>query len=316
MTANLLLVAVLAAVSAGLLVVFVAQVGRSHSPEVARQLAALRRVGESHRWASSRKARIERLTVLLRGVGERVAGHRHDFESVRAVLAQAGFLHPDAVLVYWGARFGLAAVLAFLGFVILPLSTGTASSAVLGSLWASALGWVLPAFYVGRRVRARQSEIQRALPDALDMLVVCVEAGLGLNQALVRVSEELARVSPVLSDQLIMVNLEMRAGTGREEALRRLADRTGVPEVSSLVSMLIQTDRFGTSVAHAMRVQASSLRTKRRQRAEEASAKTAVKLVFPLVIFIFPALFVIILAPAMIQIFSTLGGVGGAPRLP
>jgi tight adherence protein C len=313
MPEQLLLVALLAAISTGLLVLFLAQVGRPQSPEVARQLAALRRVGETHRWETARKARIERLTVLLRGVGERVAGHRHDVESVRAVLAQSGFLHPDAVMIYWGARFGLAASLAFLGFVILPLVSGSASSAVLGSLWAGALGWIMPAFYVGRRVRERQAEIQRTLPDVLDMLVVCVEAGLGLNQALVRVSEELVRVSPVLSDQLIMVTLEMRAGTGREEALRRLADRTGVPEVSSLVSMLIQTDRFGTSVAHALRVQASSLRTKRRQRAEEASAKTAVKLVFPLVIFIFPALFVIILAPAMIQIFSTLSGVRGVP---
>jgi tight adherence protein C len=281
--------------------------GRWHSPEVARQLAALRRVGEPQHWAKTRKERIERLTALLRGFGERVAGHRHDTDSVRAVLAQSGFLHPDAVMIYWGCRFGLAIALAVLASMIMPLFGGAAASVFLASVWAGALGWIAPAFYVGRRVRARQNEIQRTLPDALDMLVVCVEAGLGLNQALVRVAEELDRVSPVLSEQLIMVNLEMRAGTAREEALRRLAERTGVTEVSSLVSMLIQTDRFGTSVAHALRVQAGSLRTKRRQRAEEAAAKTAVKLVFPLVIFIFPALFVIILAPAMIQIFTTLG---------
>jgi tight adherence protein C len=305
----LLLVALLAATSAGLLVIFIAQVGRWRSPEVARQLAALRRVGETQHWAKTRKERIERLTVLLRGVGERVAGHRHDADSVRTVLAQCGFLHPDSVLIYWGCRFGLAIALAFLASVMVPLLGGAASSVMVGSIWAGLLGWILPAFYVGRRIRDRQTEIQRALPDALDMLVVCVEAGLGLNQALVRVSEELDRVSPVLSEQLVMVTLEMRAGTGREEALRRLGERTGVSEVSSLVSMLIQTDRFGTSVAHALRVQASSLRTKRRQRAEEAAAKTAVKLVFPLVIFIFPALFVIILAPAMIQIFATLGGI-------
>ena len=305
----MLLVAILAAVSAALFVIFFAQVGRWHSPEIARQLATLRQVGEAQHWARTRKERIERLAVLLRGVGERVAGHRHDADSVRAVLAQCGFLHPDAVMIYWGCRFGLAIALAFLAFVAMPLFGGAASSAFMASLWAGALGWIAPAFYVGRRVRERQNEIQRALPDALDMLVVCVEAGLGLNQALVRVSEEIDRVSLVLSEQLVMVNLEMRAGTAREEALRRLAERTGVAEVSSLVSMLIQTDRFGTSVAHALRVQATSLRTKRRQRAEEAAAKTAVKLVFPLVIFIFPALFVVILAPAMIQIFATLGGI-------
>ena len=175
-------------------------------------------------------------------------------------------------------------------------------------MWAAAAGWIAPSFYVGNRVKSRQREVSHALPDALDMLVVCVEAGLGLNQALVRVSEEIDRVSPVLSEQLVIVNLEIRAGTARDEALRRMADRTGVPEVSSLVSMLIQTDRFGTSVAHTLRVQSNSLRTKRRQRAEEAAAKTAIKLVFPLVFFIFPALFVVILAPAVIQIFEALGG--------
>ena len=161
-------------------------------------------------------------------------------------------------------------------------------------------------FYVGRRVKVRQKEISKALPDALDMMVVCVEAGLALNQALVRVAQEIGEVSVLLSEQMVLVNLEIRAGTSREEALRKFAERTGVPEVSSLVAMLIQTDRFGTSVANALRVQAATLRTKRRQRAEEAAAKTAIKLVFPLVFFIFPALFVIILGPAMIQIFETL----------
>ncbi len=309
MSPLLLLAVGLAGLSAGLLVIFVAQIGRWNSPDVARQLAALRRVGESQHWARTRKERIERLTVLLRGFGERVAGHRHDADSVRSVLAQSGFLHPDSVMIYWGCRFGLAIALALLVSLAMPLFGSGAASLFLGSLWAAALGWIAPVFYIGRRVRDRQNEVQRSLPDALDMLVVCVEAGLGLNQALVRVSEEIDRVSPVLSEQLVMVNLEMRAGTAREEALRHLADRTGVAEVSSLVSMLIQTDRFGTSVAHALRVQASSLRTRRRQRAEEAAAKTAVKLVFPLVIFIFPALFVIILAPAMIQIFAALGGI-------
>jgi tight adherence protein C len=138
------------------------------------------------------------------------------------------------------------------------------------------------------------------------MLVVCVEAGLGLNQALVRVSEEIERISPVLSEQLTMVNLEIRAGTARDEALRNLGDRTGLEDIKSLTAMLIQTDRFGTSIAQALRVQADTLRTKRRQRAEEAAAKTTIKLVFPLVLFIFPAMFVIILGPALIQIVQAL----------
>jgi tight adherence protein C len=310
MSRELYLVGAFAALSGACFVYFVAQLGRWRSPEISRQLAALRGFSGPQDWGRTKRERLERLSVLLRGVGERVAGHRHDGDTVRATLAQAGFLHPDSVLIYWGTRLGLAMILMGLTFVIIPLFGGGAPAALVGSIWGAAVGWVAPAFYVGRKVKERQLEISRALPDALDMLVVCVEAGLGLNQALVRVAEEVDRVSPVLSEQLVMVNLEIRAGTGREEALRRLADRTGVPEVSSLVSMLIQTDRFGTSVAQTLRVQSNSLRTKRRQRAEEAAAKTAIKLVFPLVLFIFPALFVVILGPATITIFDTLSGLG------
>jgi tight adherence protein C len=176
----------------------------------------------------------------------------------------------------------------------------------MAALWGATAGWVALPFYIRSRVKARQKAVQRALPDALDMLVVCVEAGLGLNQALVRVADEIHQVSPLLSEQLVMVNLEIRAGTAREQALRNLAERTGLTDVSSLVAMLIQTDRFGTSIANALRVQAISLRTKRRQRAEEAAAKTAIQLVFPLVLFIFPALFVVILGPAVLTIFQTM----------
>jgi tight adherence protein C len=175
------------------------------------------------------------------------------------------------------------------------------------ALWFAVLGWVGPSFYIGRRVKHRQKLIVKAMPDALDMLVVCVEAGLGLNAAIVRVSEEIDHVSPLMSEQLALVNLEIRAGTAREEALRNLGERTGVSDVRALVTMLIQTDRFGTSIATALRVHADTLRTKRRQRAEEASAKTTIKLIFPLVFFVFPAMFVVILGPALISIVRTLG---------
>jgi tight adherence protein C len=169
------------------------------------------------------------------------------------------------------------------------------------------MGYVAPSLYVNAKIRGRQKEMQKALPDALDLLVVCVEAGLGLNQAMVRVSEEIERLSPVLSDQLALVNLEIRAGTDREEAFRNMGERTGLDDIKSLMAMLVQTDRFGTSIAQALRVQADTLRTKRRQRAEEAAAKTTIKLVFPLVLFIFPAMFVVILGSAIIQIFEALG---------
>ena len=167
-------------------------------------------------------------------------------------------------------------------------------------------GYILPDFMLSKRVSARQEKIQLALPDALDLLVVCVEAGLGLDQAILKTSEELRVTHTDICDELNLVNLELRAGKPRKDALKNLADRTGVEDVMGLVSMLIQTDRFGTSVAQSLRVHSDSLRTKRRQRAEERAHKVSVKLVFPLVFLIFPAMFVIILGPGIIKIMQQL----------
>jgi tight adherence protein C len=144
--------------------------------------------------------------------------------------------------------------------------------------------------------------------DALDLMVVCVEAGLGLNQALQRVSEEITILSPALGEQMGLVNLEIRAGTPRDEALRNFANRTDLDDVRALSTILIQTERFGTSIGQALRVQSDVLRTKRRQRVEEASAKTAIKMLFPLVFCIFPAMFLVILGPGVIQALKVLGG--------
>jgi tight adherence protein C len=174
---------------------------------------------------------------------------------------------------------------------------------------AGLAGWVIPRLYVSRRASARRQEIQRALPDALDLLVVCVEAGMGLNQALLHVTQEIGPVSRAMREELALVNLEIQTGTPREEALRHFADRTDLPDVRSLVAMLVQTDRFGTSVARSFRAHAETVRSKRRQRAEEAAAKTTIKLVFPLVLFIFPAMFVVILGPALLHIIEQLRGV-------
>jgi tight adherence protein C len=166
------------------------------------------------------------------------------------------------------------------------------------------MGWIAPSFYVGARVRKRHKELQKALPDALDAMVVCVEAGLGLNQAMVRVADEIRHISTLMSDELTLTNLEIRAGTPREEALRNLGERTGLPDLRSLVTMLVQTDRFGTSIAQALRVQSDTLREKRKQRAEEAAAKTSIKMLFPLIFFIFPAMFVVTLGPAVIKLIE------------
>jgi tight adherence protein C len=302
----LYIVALLVALTVSLLVVCVAEFAPSRTAGLTRQLDELRRSAGALGSDEARKLD-QRVALLLQNLGERFSGHRQDDASVRAWLTQAGFHRSTALPIYWGARIGLVLLLGGASFLLAPLLTEKFSALLLSIFWSAAVGWIGPVFYIRSRIKKRQKDIQRALPDALDMLVVCVEAGLGLNQALVRVAEEIHHVSPLLGQQMMMVNLEIRAGTAREEALRNLSDRTGLSDVSSLVSMLIQTDRFGTSVANALRVQASSLRTKRRQRTEEAAAKTAIKLVFPLVLFIFPALFVVILGPALIQIFETLG---------
>ena len=159
---------------------------------------------------------------------------------------------------------------------------------------------------LARLAKRRQHRIRLSLADALDLLVVSVEAGLGLDQALQRVGDELAFAHKDLSDELRLVNLELRAGNARSDALRHLADRTGVDDLSSLAAMLIQTDKFGTSVAQSLRIHSETLRTKRRQRAEETAAKTGVKMVFPLVFCIFPAIFVVTIGPAAIKFVQVL----------
>jgi tight adherence protein C len=177
---------------------------------------------------------------------------------------------------------------------------------VITGLAAAALGYLLPSMVVGRMATRRQHRLRLSLPDALDLLVVSVEAGLGLDQAIQRVADELGMVHPELAEELRLVNLELRAGTGRADALRNLANRTQVDDLSSLVTMLVQTDKFGTSVAQSLRVHSDTARTKRRQRAEEAAAKTGAKMVFPLVFCIFPAIWVVTIGPAAIKFVQVL----------
>jgi tight adherence protein C len=202
----------------------------------------------------------------------------------------------------------LPAVIYAISEVALPVMFGSAVIVWLGlragmflALVAAALGYLLPPLYVSRLVKAYKKEIRNGLADALDLLIVCIEAGSGLDQALMRSTEELAVSYPNLSSELGMITTEIRAGKPRLEAFKNFAERTKVEDVQSLVAMLVQTDRFGTSIAQALRTHADVLRTKRRQRAEEKAAKLGVKLVFPLVLCLFPALYVVTLGPAVIQ---------------
>ncbi len=218
------------------------------------------------------------------------------------ILTRAGFRSEDARILIRGAKVLLPII-----FVAIAFFTGIYLwSPFIVLAVAAGLGVILPEVWLQYRVSKRQKKLRRALPDALDLLVICVEVGLGLDQALMRVSEELRIVHPELSGELELVNLEMRVGKTRIDALRELARRTGLEDVKTLVAMMIQTEKFGTSIAQALRVHSDELRTKRRQRAEEMSAKTSVKMVGPLVFFIFPALMVVILGPAVITLVRQL----------
>jgi tight adherence protein C len=229
--------------------------------------------------------------------------------SIRDGLIEAGFRRPGAVSVFLGAKLAFALLLPLLFVSTVVAMGGNLSAQVLPGIGFAVLGFYLPTLYLWDKASRRKLEITQNLPDALDLMVVCVEAGLGLDAAMVKVAHEVELTSPVLSGELSLVNREIRTGAARVDALRHLARRTGVQDVQSLVAVLVQTDRLGTSVAAALRAQADSLRVRRRQRAEEQAHKTGVKLVFPLVLCIFPGLLVILLAPGMLRVIRALGGI-------
>jgi tight adherence protein C len=310
----LAIVLICVAVSAAFVLLFLVEVAPGRNPIMAQRLAEMQATERDTPDTLQRRRRQlsgERLKGVLQAFGETVQERNKNTAAVRQRLIQAGYPNAAAVPMYLGLRVAVPALMGMGAALLLPTLGFSAVKTLLMSMYFGSMGYLLPSIMVGRRVKKRQKEMQKALPDALDMLVVSVEAGLGLNQAMVRVSEEIYRISPVLSEQLALVNLEIRAGTSRPEALRNLAERTGLQDISSLVGMLIQTDRFGTSVAQALRVHSETMRTKRRQRAEEAAAKTTIKMIFPLVFCIFPALFVVILGPALIQIYKALASFGG-----
>jgi len=258
---------------------------------------------------------LERLRLKVPGEKELaavVAGER--MTGARQLLCQAGYRSPLAPKIYWGVRLCLPAVLALLG-VGCGIAAGLSNARILVlTLAGAAAGVLLPDAFLRTRVRRRQEEITDSLPDAVDLLVVCVEAGLGLNAAFLKITEEFRLSSRALSEEFDVVNREIVAGKPRAEALRALADRTGVEDLRSLTAMLVQTEKLGTSLSQSLRVHSDSMRTKRRQRAEEAAAKTTIKLVFPLVFLLFPALFIVILGPGAIQILRVLAPIATSGR--
>lgn len=221
-------------------------------------------------------------------------------------LMQAGFRSPEAPIIFRAIQ--LISLIAFPGAAVMGciLLARPLNSAILYILVAFIKGFFLPRFILARMIKSRQQRVRWGLADALDLMVVTVEAGLGLNAALLRISDELRQLHPEISEEFALANLEIRVGRDRDEALRNLAERTGVDDLRSFVAMLIQSDHFGTSIARAVRVFSDSLRTKRRQRAEQAAQKAAVKLLFPLACFLFPTLFIAILGPAALNLIDVL----------
>lgn len=226
----------------------------------------------------------------------------------RIRFMNAGLRNPTAPVIFFGAKTLLAVLLPCVAYAYLALSGATLSPqgymAIL--LFSAAIGYYLPNLVLRRLIFVRQREIFETFPDALDLLTVCIEAGLAVDAALMRVADEMRHKSQALSDELHLVTLELRAGASKEKALRNLAMRTGVEDVDALVAMLIQAERFGTSIADSLRVHADMLRTKRRQRAEESAAKIALKLLFPLIFCIFPSMMLVLLGPAFIRMYRVL----------
>jgi tight adherence protein C len=230
-----------------------------------------------------------------------------EMSRIRKRLLRAGFTSPSAAVVYAALEVALPVVVGVCTVSVL----GSGRGILIGSLLAIA-GYLVPGMVLGRMVTRRQMQIRNGLPDALDLVIVCVEAGLSLDHAVLKASEELALSHPALADELQQLTNEIRAGKPRMEAFRNFADRTKVDDVRALVAMLIQTDRFGTSIAPALRTHADTGRSMRRQRAEERAAKLGVKLVFPLVFCLFPAMYVVMLGPGAIRIIRVLiQGLGG-----
>ena len=235
----------------------------------------------------------EQAIAFFKRIGERAPQSPKELGKLRLRLITAGFRGSEALIVFLGVRVGVALSAFMLAMMVGPN--------LLAGLVVCAFGYVIPGMVLARLAKRRQHRIRIGLADALDLLVVSVEAGLGLDQAIQRVGTELTFAHPDLCDELKLINLELRAGKARSEALHNLAERTGVDDIRALVTMLVQTDKFGTSVAQSLRVHSETLRTKRRQRAEEAAAKTGVKMVFPLVFCIFPAIWVVTIGPAAIK---------------
>lgn len=281
-----------------MIVVLLAYAFSDASVSTAERLARLWRPVSIAPRLGFREKQKQKVQQVLGDVGKLLPTSTKQLPHTKRLMVRAGYRRPEAVMAMQGVK-----VILPLALVAIVYFTGLYRTNPLFILGFAVLGgYLLPEFWLTSRIRKRQRQIGLSLPDCLDLLVVCVEAGLALDQALLRVTHELRLAHPILCEELDLVNAEIRMGRTRIEALHELANRTGVDDIKALVAMLVQTDRFGTSIAKSLRVHSDELRTKRRQRAEELAAKASVKMIPALVFFIFPALFVVILGPAVISL--------------
>lgn len=276
-------------------------------------LVALR-VGRGHTRAVERLATADAAPALasphlawhelVARIGSYVPAASKDLPALKRRLIRAGFRNPKAAVVLGGMRFVGAGVGAAVGLTGALWSASESLPLLIGA--GALTGYMLPGQYLGRRIRRRRRAIQKGLPNALDLMVVCVESGLGLDQTTLQVAKELQQAHPEICDEFAVMNLEMRAGKSRADALHNLADRAGVDDLKKLVAVLVQTDRFGTSIAASLRAHAEYMRSMAYQRAEEQASKLPVKLVFPIFFCVLPSLFVVTLSPVITQLVREL----------
>jgi tight adherence protein C len=249
------------------------------------------------------------LQLLLERVGQRFASSESaQASATQTLLTHAGYRSASAVQMYWAVRLMLPLLLFGVALLLLPLIPKISLTiGLLLVVMMAGIGWLLPALYVGKRKQARQNRLRAAFPDALDLMVVCVESGLALPTTIERVAEEMSVSQVELAEELALVNAQIRAGISSTEALKQLAVRTGLDDVQGLVSLLAQSIRFGTSVADTLRIYADEFRDRRMQAAEEAGAKIGTKLIFPLIFCLWPSFFLVAIGPALIGVMRAFG---------
>jgi tight adherence protein C len=273
---------------------------------VQRRLALIKR---GHLGNTTGQEAPSNLQLLLERVGQRFASSESaQASATQTLLTHAGYRSASAVQMYWAVRLMLPLLLVGVALLLLPLIPKV--SLIIGLLLVllmAGIGWLLPALYVGKRKQARQNRLRAAFPDALDLMVVCVESGLALPTTIERVAEEMSVSQVELAEELALVNAQIRAGITSTEALKQLAVRTGLDDVQGLVSLLAQSIRFGTSVADTLRIYADEFRDRRMQAAEEAGAKIGTKLIFPLIFCLWPSFFLVAIGPALIGVMRAFG---------